>query len=69
MASKLLEAMAMKDIASLQDAARIVGRGHVNKAREICALARVDHCDHSCLEPQLLKEWLAKVPSEGQHAR
>lgn len=57
---RVVEAMAMKGINSLESAAEIIGKGDVAKAVEICAMARVDTCAHTCLEPQLLKEWLEK---------
>ena len=53
MVSKLGEAMSMKGLTSVGDAAREIGQGDVSKANEICSLARVD------LEGQLLKEWLS----------
>jgi len=56
--SRIVEAMAMKGITSLEQAGEIIGKGDVSKATEICTMARVDSCAHTCLEPQLLKEWL-----------
>ena len=53
MVSKLGEALAIKGMSSVSDAAREIGQGDVSKADEICGLARVD------LEGQLLKEWLS----------
>ena len=48
----------MKGVSSLEDAAEAVGKADVAKAEEIVQMARVDTCAHTCLEPQLLKEWL-----------
>lgn len=58
LASRVVEAMAMKGISSLESAAEEIGKAGVTKAQEICQMARVDTCAHTCLEPQLLKEWL-----------
>jgi len=48
----------MKGVSSLEDAAEAIGKAEVAKAEEVVQMARVDTCAHTCLEPQLLKEWM-----------
>ena len=54
MVLKLMEALSSMGIASLKDAASVVGQGDIAKAREVCSAARVD------LDAELLREWLAE---------
>jgi len=66
LASRVVEAMAMKGVSSLEDAAEAIGKADVAKAEEVVQMARVDTCAHTCLEPQLLKEWLESFLHQKQ---